>query len=135
MSKAAKRAAKRAQLLQGDEDGLPPKRSSSASAGPSIGLTPTISKSALRRRKRKIRDQAVLGEQGMDQIKGQLEDIFDEGDDDGEADAWDEANVDAQLQGVPDGSAPMMSAAQRKAQANQAAGKAKVGSKMRQRVL
>ncbi|CAO1613710.1 unnamed protein product [Sympodiomycopsis kandeliae] len=122
VSKAAKRAAKRAQLLDHEAD--TPSSKTRPSSSPSLGLAPTISKSALRRRKRKIRDQTVLGSSGLDHIKDELQDLDDEEDDD------DEAHIDAQLTATNE-----VALQQRKAEANQAAGHAKMGSKMRKKVL
>lgn len=71
----------------------------------------------------------MLGHQGLDQIKDELAGL----EDDEEGDEWEEADVDAQLQGIPGSNE--LTAAQRKAEANQAAGNARVGAKMRKKVL
>ena len=120
VTKAAKRAAKRAQIVQ-------VAKSEAKQAKPTYGLEPTISKSALRRRKRKMRDEEVLGKGGLDGIKEQIEDLEDEEDDEeyGQEDPFG-------LEGheVPTPHTPATSSAAAAMSSNN-----KVGSKLRKRVL
>lgn len=88
---------------------------------------PTISKSALRRRKRKARDEVVLGKDGMGEMMDELEDL--EGDE-AEEDAGSEDGLGAALASEAVPQAPTRATAGRTQQRD-----AKVGSKMRKRVL
>ncbi|PWN22102.1 hypothetical protein BCV69DRAFT_281104, partial [Microstroma glucosiphilum] len=121
VTKAAKRSAKRSKVLSAPSGET---TTSTAERHKALGIAPTISKSALRRRKRKLRDEAVLGQGGLEEIKGQLEELDSNEDDDDE----EERAVDEGL--VADYTTPAASMTQATRPASE-----KVGSKLRKRVL
>ncbi|PWN27362.1 hypothetical protein BDZ90DRAFT_260451 [Jaminaea rosea] len=117
VTKAAKRTLKRQQLVA-------TAKAESDQAKPSYGLKPTISKSALRRRKRKTRDEAVLGQGGLEGMREEIEELDDD-DDGGEDDIFATAAENHQH-----GSDPRSYTS-----ASSSSGANKVGSKLRRRVL
>lgn len=119
MTKAAKRSAKRSKVLSAPSGET---TRSTAERQKALGIAPTISKSALRRRKRKLRDEAVLGQGGLEDIKGQLEELVSEDDEEEEKAEDDELVGDYET-------APASGA-----QASRPASE-KVGNKLRKRVL
>lgn len=118
VTKAAKRSLKRQQLVA-------TAKAESDQAKPSYGLKPTISKSALRRRKRKARDEAVLGQGGLEGMREEIEELDDD-DDGGEDDVFATA-AENQQQGSDPRSYTSASSS--------SSGANKVGSKLRRRVL
>lgn len=121
VTKAAKRAAKRAQIVQ-------VAKSEANQSKPTFGLEPTISKSALRRRKRKMRDEEVLGKGGLDGIKEQIEDL-EEDDGDEEDGMEDPFGLEGHEVPTPHAASASSAAAAATSSNN------KVGSKLRKRVL
>ena len=95
VTKSAKRAAKRAALVQSakEEQAEAEGEGKAKERRDPLGLTPTISKSALRRRKRKLRDQEVLGKGALEEMKEDLEEVQDEMEDEGLFDEGDTVAV------------------------------------------
>lgn len=132
VTKAAKRAARRQQMLQASAINHPEAASRALVA--KLTEESQLSKSALRRRKRKLRDQAVLGKSGMDELRDQLEDV----------DSQDDNSADEQEQGLAEPEADPLSIdhhggetlrAQKEQEANRVAQNTRVGNKLRKRVL
>ncbi|CAO1636150.1 unnamed protein product [Parajaminaea phylloscopi] len=125
VTKAAKKAAKRKQMLQGPRH--PEAMARSLLAQDDAGQ---LSKSALRRRKRKVRDQAVLGRTGMGVLKDQLDDLDGSEERDQDDDVGGEASAALELEDSLDQPVSLP-----EHEANRVTHGSKVGEKLRKRVL